>query len=282
MYRTLATLAALAALAASSADAGFVVVQSTAPAAGRAAFNALLTGNAASRVVDTAGAFAPDPAAGLYSVVTRSGNVAGQSFSYAAYDINFSNAPTGTLTPGSAGGDIFSTSTVTVERPAEQDGAVGAGSWGLDSLGATDSGTTRNAALFNFTSTPGGRGIGHFAADLIDWEAFSLGRPGELRLYDNGSLVFSRQFQWDPLTGNAQRNFLGVAATDTASFFDQVVIVLGDDDAAGRGFTERWAADRFSFGRAYAIPEPSSLAMLGFGAMGLLGYARRRKTRMNA
>jgi hypothetical protein len=118
--------------------------------------------------------------------VTRSGTIGGQAFTWTAYDINFSNAPTGHVTPGVVGGDIASATPVDVETPVAQGTATGAGSWGLDS--GSGSTTSRNALLVDFTATPGGLGIGHFGLDLVDFEAGAAFTRGTLRLYRAGSL----------------------------------------------------------------------------------------------
>lgn len=240
----------------------------------RAGFQASLDINPISTVIDTGGAFAANPvaAAGLASV-TRTGTIAGQSFSWTAYDINFSNAPTGTVTPGSVGGDVASATPVDLETPAAQGTASGTGSWGMDSgSGGT---TTRNALLVSFTSTPGGLGIGHFGLDLIDFEAAAAFTRGTLRLYRAGSLVFTRDFDWGAQNGNNQTHFLGIVA-DGSFWFDQVAVVVGDDSAGG-GNAETWAADRFTFGQAVHNPEPGTVALFALGAVGLGLVVRRRR-----
>lgn len=158
--RKLATLALIAGAIATPARAGIIISQNNDPNAGRTAFNALLTTDPTSSVVDTSNAFAADPSAatGLASL-SRSGTIGGQSYGYTAYDMGYSNSPTGSLKPGTAGGDIDNLSTINVEAPASQDGATGSGTWGLDSGSVGTS--TRAALLLDFTSTPGGQGIGH-------------------------------------------------------------------------------------------------------------------------
>lgn len=245
----------------------------------RQAFEDSLVRNPGSTVVDSHGAFAPDPATGSgRAVVTRTGAIGGQSFAYDAYDVDFAGAPPGFLVPGQTGGDIADLDNVDVESPAAQGGATGSGSWGLD--GASGSSATRNALLLDFTATPGGLGIGHFGADLVDWEATAAFTRAELRLYAAGALVFSHFFDWQADDGNGAVHFLGVVAIGdgAGSFFDQVALVLGDDGPGG-GNSERWAADRFTFGRAVATPEPStlSLAALGILALGLGVWRRRRR-----
>ena len=86
----------------------------------------------------------------------RSGTIGADAFSYSIYDFDFSNTPTGTITPGVVGGDIFELDNINVETPAAQDGSTGIAVWGVDSL--TGSNSTRNALLFDFGPT----GIGHF------------------------------------------------------------------------------------------------------------------------
>lgn len=270
MIRPLAVpLLVLASAAAARADS-YLVFQDD-----RAGFQASLDVNPASTVIDTGGAFAANPvaAAGLASV-TRTGTIAGQSFSWTAYDVNFSNTPTGTVAPGTVGGDVASATPVDLETPAAQGTATGLGSWGLDSgSGGT---TTRNALLVNFTGTPGGLGIGHFGLDLIDFEAAAAFTRGTLRLYRAGSLVFSRDFDWGAQDGNNQTHFLGIVA-DGAFWFDQVAVVVGDDSAGG-GNAETWAADRFTFGQAVHNPEPGTVALFALGAAGLAVAVRRRRT----
>ena len=119
----------------------------------RAGFNGSLIGNVGSTIIDDMGAFAMDPATGSFASVSRSGLINGAAFGYTIYDIDFSNTPTGTLTPGVVGGDIFDLDNISVEAPAAQGGAVGSGSWGVDSV--TGNNSTRNALLFDFTTTPG-------------------------------------------------------------------------------------------------------------------------------
>ena len=162
MKRALSAAVIVASAAAARAD-GFLVFQDD-----RAGFQASLDVGPLSTVIDSGGAFAPNPAAATnLASVTRSGSIAGGAYTWVGYDVNFSNAPTGHLTPGVAGGDISSTSPLDVETPASQGAAVGSGTWGLD--GGSGGPTTRNALLVNFTATPGGLGIGHF------------GRPQALR-----------------------------------------------------------------------------------------------------
>jgi hypothetical protein len=270
MRTILATLFLLLAAVAAAAD-DYLVFRDD-----RAGFQASLDVNPLSTIIDTGGAFATDPVAatGLASV-TRSGSINGQAFTWIAYDVNFSNSPTGTVTPGSAGGDVTSTSTVDVETPVSQGSATGSGSWGLDS--GTGGLTTRNALLVDFTTTPGGLGIGHFGLDLVDFEASAAFTRGTLRLYRAGSLVFSRDFDWDSQDGNNQVHFLGVVA-QSGWWFDQVAVVVGDDSAGG-GNGETWAADRVTFGLAVHNPEPAALALFAMGVVGLGVAVRRRRRR---
>ncbi|MCE9635473.1 MAG: PEP-CTERM sorting domain-containing protein [Planctomycetes bacterium] len=274
LRRLTTALAALLACAfVPRADAGsYVVFQDDATG-----FNAALAGGATTTIIDTGGALAPDPSAGVTASVARSGTPAGGAFAFRVYDVNFSNAPTGTITPGLAGGDVASTSTLTVELPASQGTATGAGTFGYDSAGASDSTASRNALLVDFTTTPGNLGIGHFALDLIDFEAAAAGTPGLLRLYDGGTLVFSHAFSFaGPNAGNNEVHFLGVVAVGDASFFDQVVLVVGDDTPGGSGNSESWAADRFQFGVTHN-PEPGAIALFTLGLAGLGAVVRRRR-----
>jgi len=268
--RALVVAAALASSVASARADGFLVFQDDRPG-----FTASLDVNPLSSVIDSGGAFAPNPAAATnLASVTRSGAIGGQAFTWVGYDVNFSNTPTGHVTPGVVGGDIASATPVDVETPVSQGTATGAGSWGLDS--GSGSTTSRNALLVDFTTTPSGLGVGHFALDLVDFEASAAFTRGTLRLYRAGSLVFTRDFDWGAHDGNNEVHFLGVVAIGAGSF-DQIAVVVGDDSAGG-GNSETWAADRFTFGLAIHNPEPGAAGLLALGLTVVLGAvaARRR------
>ena len=224
-------------------------------------FNNSLNVNSTSTIVDEEGNFAPSPPAALgLSNIPRTGSINGSTFSYDIYDVNFSDNPPGSLTPGVAGGDIASLSTLRVETPVSQGGATGMADWGADSVGSLDSGSTRNAALFDFTTTPNSSGIGHFGLYLHDLESDPNFRLAELRLYQGGSLTHSQPIDWGAgFNGNGESHFLGIVAHNPSEFFDQVVIAVGDDNSAGGtgcglpgcGYNEAWAADQFTFGQAH-------------------------------
>lgn len=270
-------LAALSLAAAEPATAGSYLVFVD----DEAGFVSALGPDAVTSVTDSGGAFAPDAsAAGGLGSVSRSGSAAGQPFAFTVYDFNFttSASPPGTLVPGAPGGDVGSVSTLDVETPVRQGGATGVGSFGYDS--STGGVTSRNALLVDFTTTPGGLGVAHFALDLVDFEASAAGTPGSLRLYDAGVLVFSHTFSYPGGgTGNDETHFLGVVALGAPSCFDQVVLVVGDDDPGGSGNGETWAADRLRFGTTIN-PEPGTWALFGIGAAALAaGVVRRRRAR---
>jgi hypothetical protein len=248
----------------------------------RSEFNNSLNHNPLSTITDNGtSSFGGSPASqsGL-DKVTRTGLIYGSTFSYNIYDINFSETPTGKLTPGIAN-DIFSLSTLRVEKPVNQDGVKGIAAWGVDSQG-NDNNSTRNAALFDFTTTRGNAGIGHFGVELYDFESDSAFRLAELRLYKSGSLIYNTNINWGSgANGDKESHFLGVVANSSSEYFDQVVVVLGDD-STGKGWNEAWAADNFTFGQAShaplqkekeisEIPEPSTIAgilfVLGIGAL---------------
>ena len=231
----------------------------------RAGFDAMLAPSE-STVVDSGGAFAPDPALGSSASVTRTGTIAGAAFSYTAYDLQFAAIPTGTITPGVVGGDTGALSSLIVESPASQSGGVGSGSWGIDSSAVSTS--RRSGLLVDFTDAPA-VGIGHFGVDLIDFEA-GLGNEGQLRLYAEGLLVFTTEFS---LTGggNGASHFLGVVANPGGGglSFDQAVVLVG-------GNTDRWAADNLTFGVA-RNPEPGTWALFALGLVGLTFHLERRR-----
>ena len=188
--------------------------------------------------------------------VTREGHIDKQAYSYTVYDINFGDAPVAApFGPElSMKGERFEIDKLDpLGFPIVQDGVKGNGSWGLDS-GSGRSGS-KNAALFDFTTTPGGKGLRHFGLDLIDWEA-SKSVPAELRLYKDGKLLFEKPFHWDtPRQGHKEHHFLGVTAVGEEHFFNQVIVVIGDDKVAAKGVpggAERWAADSFTFGQAFS------------------------------
>ena len=238
----------------------------------RSAFNDSLNSDAT--VIDSDGAFAADLTAdnGL-AHVNRSGYIGSDSYSYRISDVNFTESTTGQLSE-----DILSFSSLNIEQQVKQDGAVGTGTWGIDSSGGSDS--SRNAALFDFTDNPNEAGIGHFGLDLHDFETSSAGTLAKVHLYRGGKLIDSQSFEWGSLDrGNGESHFLGVIAEDESGFFDQIMFVLGDDDPGDFGHRERWAADRMTFGAAYAeviqdptpvaedVPEPSGIAaLLSLGA----------------
>jgi len=240
-------------------------------------FQRALVADSESTVIDSHGMLAADPLPqNSASVVFRSGTVAGATFAYSAYDIDFSLDPLGVLQPGIVGGDIFDLDRMHVETPVKQDGAIGFGTWGIDSGGGST--TSRNALLVDFSETPGNRGLGHFGVDLHDFEASAQFTPGSLRVYDDGVLVFQNDLTWTADDGDGQSHFVGVVATEPGSFFDQVAIVVGDN-GSGNGFTQRWAADRLTFGQA-SNPEPSSVILIGLGLplfVGLLWVKRQRR-----
>jgi hypothetical protein len=236
----------------------------------RVTFDASLTENPGESVIDSNNNFAADPAiaTGLASV-TRSGNIGSDSYSYVIYDIDFSNTPTGTLTPGSVGGDINDLDNINIEQPARQGGATGIGSWGVDSL--TGQNSTRNALLFDFTTTPGSLGIGHFGVDLLDVEGIATGLLVEYLIYDNGVLIDQGFIDWGPgNNGNNESHFFGYIAEESSGLFDQIVILVGDDTPGGNGNFERLAADRFTFGSAYSAVDYGDAA----------GYSTARHVRL--
>jgi hypothetical protein len=180
--------------------------------------------------------------------VTRDGLVGKESYSYTVYDVNWGKKPrSDAFGLEKSLPDTFDIDWLVVETPAVQHRAKGLGTWGLDSQSGDPK--SKNAALFDFTTTPGKKGIRHFASDLIDWEA-STDYPGEVRLYRDRKLVFSQKFSWMTKgQGNKERNFFGIAATDKDVFFEQAVIILGEDN-------KQWAADRFTFGQAFIGSAP--------------------------
>lgn len=261
--------AALSSLAARSAMAeSFLVFKDD-----RNGFTSSLD-DASASISDSGGAFAPDPATGSAATVARSGLIGGQAYAYSLYDFDFANSPSGTLTPGAAGGDIADTDNLAVESPAAQGGATSAGTWGIDA--GTGQTSTRNALLAHFSTTPGGLGVGHFGVDLVDFEIPVGSLGGTLRLYDGGILIFSHSFDWGGTSGDAETHFIGVVAVADggghAARFDQAVLVIGTS-------TDSYAADRFTFGAAIHNPEPGTLALFGLGAAGLAVIARRRAAR---
>ncbi len=230
----------------------------------RAAHSASLSQDAAQTVVDTGGAFAADPLTGSGSSVTRSGSIDGRAYTYVLYDLQFDTTPTGTITPGVVGGDTGALSSVFVESPASQAGVSGLGSWGLDSGAVSTS--RQSGVLLDFTTTPGGAGVGHVGLDLIDFET---GGNAQLRLYAAGVLVFSTNVDLGGNGGNQEVRFLGVTANlaEGGQRFDQMAVLVNSP-------TDRWAADRFSFGVA-ANPEPGTWVLMTLG-VGVLVFARRR------
>ena len=277
----------------------------------RTDFNNSFDLNTTSTVIDDGINFGAAPATGSVAQVERNGNINTESFSYKIYDIDFSDAPTGSISPGNIGNDIDDLDNITVETPASQDGATGNYDWGVD--GASGNGTS-NAALFDFT----GNSIGHFGVDLHDFEAGAgisasnntSGASGEIRIYQSGSLVHSHTLEFPGVEGggstdnpnntedndstyqgygNKQSMFVGVSANDESEFFDQIVFVLGDDDVGtvgiaseiNDGSTERWAADGFTFGRAYRTVPFEFSPTLGIFLVGGFWILKRVKIKLS-
>lgn len=185
----------------------------------------------------------------------REGAIGANAYAYRAFDVNFGMCPRSErIGPEIFMKETFEVGWLIVGCPVIQDGVKGIGTWGLDSGAGNNK--TRNSVLFNFFVTPNRAGIGHFGADLIDFEA-SKKTPAELRLYDDGRLVLRREFDWGThKEGHEESHFLGVVAQSKKAFFDQIIIILGDDASRPgnveiKGFNEHWAADRFTFGQAF-------------------------------
>lgn len=260
-------------------------------------FQDSLSEDSLSTIVDTNDNFASTPSAATNQLkLTRTGAIDGSNFSYDIYDVNFSNNSVSLgsqgLTPGAPSGtdaDIDSNSNLEIETPeVEQDGASGNGDWGIDSKGTPDRRSTRNAAIFDFTATPNNSGIGHFGLYLHDLESDPNFTLAELRLYQGGVLIHSQDIDWgtdnngSQFNGDGESHFLGISAEGNSQFFDQLAIVVGDDNA-GNGFTEAWAADEFTFGQAYAKVPWDFSPTLGifltaiFWAVNQLIYLHRQK-----
>ncbi len=245
----------------------------------RAGFESAVATRGDSTVIDSGGAFAADPTVGSVASVSRSGTVGGAAFSYTAFDLQFSATPTGTITPGVVGGDTGALSSIKVESPTSQSGGVGSGSWGVDSTAVSTS--RRSGLLVDFTTSPAG-GVSHFGVDLIDFET-GVGSEGQLRLYAAGLLVFTSDFVLGSGGGNGSTRFLGVITdpADGGLAFDQAVVLVGSK-------TDRWAADRFTFGAnsgggsgggmdVARTPEPGTWALFALGLVGLTFHLRRRR-----
>ena len=263
-----------------------------------------LNTNTSSTVIDDGKNFgaAPDVSVtpGVASV-NRTGNIGTESLSYTIYDVDFNTNPLGFITPGSDDpvNDILELDNLYVEAPATQD-VTGNYIWGVDSR--TGKNTTPNAALFDFSNP-----VGHFGIDLHDFEAGegidspNSGASGEIRLYQSGSLVHSHTLQFPGVEGggstdkpggtandsmlkgygNRQSMFVGITADNSGEFFNQVAFVVGDDDVGDDGYSERWAADGFTFGSAYREVPFDPSPTLGFVIIGGFYIIRRIKRRLN-
>lgn len=81
------------------------------------------------------------------------------------------------------------------------------------------------------------------------------------------------------ISGPAYTNSFSVADSSALEFFGFTsdatditsAVILGNDSFFS------FALDNFTFGPAGVIPEPSSIALAGLGALGLLGLARKRR-----
>ena len=167
-----------------------------------------------------------------------------------------------------------------------------AGVWGVDSASGQNSNSNALLLDFSGNSVGHfGIDLHDFEAGTgID--GLTSGASGEIRIYQENDttgeneLVFSYTLEFPgptgggstdnpnnaeandsaiPGFGNRQSMFVGVTANDSSEFFDQIVFVLGDDDVGNfdgdgnlitdkvnSGWTEQYAAGRFTFGEAHA------------------------------
>jgi hypothetical protein len=80
-----------------------------------------------------------------------------------------------------------------------------------------------------------------------------------------------QSFTFSGLKANQDFGFIGIIATAGSGETIQSVKIEAN---AGNSFNE---VKQVEFSEATAVPEPASLAMFGFGAIGLIGYAWRRR-----
>jgi PEP-CTERM motif len=188
------------------------------------------------------------------------------------------------------------------EIPQNGGGYVFGSSWGTGDLRASFSGTTLtlaantigdpNAFWYSPSGGPGAIGnktmdanmyvetTGTFAGQTVNFSALVLNNNlvGQMNQLGNGwtAVAFIKDFAPD------YSSSVTVTAPLTAGAFNLTLNAINDPNRHVQyGFEvmgpDVWAGDPLSFNQIQVVPEPSSLALLGLGAFGVICAWRRRK-----
>jgi len=166
---------------------------------------------------------------------------------------NFESSPVGSLSPGTTDIGLFD---VTIQNNSEGQVAIATGGMvngTTEFHGDVDTDSTLYVDFSNFALSP----MRGFAAE---WASTTSG--DRLTVDVNGTII-----QFDNYLAGSGDGFLGVV--DTTPFTS---IRFGTEGTTS--FGEFFAVDEFRIASA-AVPEPSTLLLLGSGLVGL-GYLRRR------
>lgn len=200
----------------------------------------------------------------------------GQDYSFTfregTYDSSNGGTASSIILPTNVSDIATSSSSFVIEHASVGQGGANISAWGYDTDNNISS-SSNTTALFDFTSstTP----VYSFSLSAADFEGGNAWSNIVAAFRPDGTLIDATSFDWPaPDYGNGTVQFIGFGADEAIGY---LAFVVGEDDATGYGLTERIAIGDFKMGTTplTTVPEPSSCALLGFGAVTLL--LRRKK-----